>query len=138
MHPIDEDGLGHGLQLQLDYDGSSFTRVANAENLWGQDPQRLEAGHWTGMRNVLYEDFAIAESQGEIADRSYETVGHSDEGIMRARRVFGFSSTCAFDSAIEEALLQETACECKCAMCQAVRFWWLCLGLHRLHELRCT
>jgi len=71
----------------LDYDGSSFTRVARSENLWLQDPSQMAAGHWTGMRNVLYEDFAIAESQGPIADRSREYLGQSDAAITRTRRI---------------------------------------------------
>ena len=53
----------------------------------GDKTRRSDTGHWSGMRNVLYEDFAITESMGPISDRTYETVGQSDEGIMRMRRV---------------------------------------------------
>lgn len=86
-HAIDKTSLGHGLQSMLEYDGTSFTRNARADNLWGQDPALLQAGHWSGLRNVLYEDFAIAESQGPIVDRSYETAVESDEAVLRARRI---------------------------------------------------
>jgi phthalate 4,5-dioxygenase oxygenase subunit len=65
-HPIETTGIGHGLQLMLDYDGSSFSKLARPENNWGQSTTMIQNGHWTGMRNVLYEDFAIAESQGPI------------------------------------------------------------------------
>jgi phthalate 4,5-dioxygenase oxygenase subunit len=86
-HAIDRESLGHGLQTMLDYDGPSFSRNARSDNLWEQDPALLEAGHWSGLRNVLYEDFAIAESQGAIADRAYENAVQCDEAIMRGRRV---------------------------------------------------
>jgi hypothetical protein len=85
-HPIDETGQGHGFQSNLEYDGTSFSKVANAENLWTQDRDLIDRGHWSGLRNVLYEDLAIAESQGVIADRTAEYLGQSDAAVARFRR----------------------------------------------------
>ena len=86
-HPIDENSQGHGFQSMLEYDGASFGRIANAENLWTQDRDLIDRGHWSGLKNILHEDIAIAESQGEIADRSREYLGQSDAAITRSRRI---------------------------------------------------
>lgn len=85
-HPMDETGIGHGFQSMLDYDGFSFEKVAWKENNWSQDRALLERGHFSGFKNILYEDIAIAESQGPIADRTREYLGQSDAGITRVRR----------------------------------------------------
>jgi len=87
FHTIDENSQGHGFQAMLEYDGASFGRVANAENLWTQDRDLIDRGHWSGLKNILHEDIAIAESQGEIADRSREYLGQSDAAITRTRRL---------------------------------------------------
>lgn len=84
--PIDETGQGHGFQSNLEYDGTSFARVAHAGNLWTQDRDLIDRGHWSGLRNVLFEDLAIAESQGTIADRTKEYLGQSDAAVARFRR----------------------------------------------------
>ena len=86
-HPIDENSQGHGFQSMLEYDGASFGRIANAANLWTQDRDLIDQGHWSGFKNILHEDIAIAESQGGIADRSREYLGQSDAAITRTRRI---------------------------------------------------
>jgi phthalate 4,5-dioxygenase oxygenase subunit len=87
-HPIDREGRAHGFQSMLDYDGESFARVADEANLWTQDRSLIEAGsHWSGLKNILYEDLAIMESQGPIADRTREYLGRSDAAVTRVRRL---------------------------------------------------
>ena len=86
-HPIDKTGVGHGFQSMLDYDGENFHRNASPENLWTQDRARMRDGHLTGFRNILYEDLAIIESMGPIADRTREYLGGADAAITRFRRI---------------------------------------------------
>lgn len=86
-HPIDKTGVGHGFQSMLDYDGETFHKNASAQNLWTQDRRRMEEGHLTGFRNILYEDLAIIESMGPIADRTREYLGSADAAITRFRRI---------------------------------------------------
>ena len=85
-HPVDRSSIAHGFQSMLDYDGTSFSRVANSDNNWTQDRYLLERGHFSGFKNILHEDIAIAESQGTICDRSLEYLGRSDAAIARFRR----------------------------------------------------
>jgi phthalate 4,5-dioxygenase len=86
-HPIDEDGIAHGFQSMLEYDGTSFGRIANEGNLWTQDRDEIDRGHFTGFKNLLHEDIAVAEAMGPIADRTKEYLGQSDAAITRMRRV---------------------------------------------------
>jgi phthalate 4,5-dioxygenase oxygenase subunit len=59
----------------------------DAADQWGQDRDKMRAGHQTGLPNLLAEDVAISESMGPIADRSREYLGSSDAAITRFRRV---------------------------------------------------
>jgi hypothetical protein len=86
-HPIDKTGVGHGFQSMLDYDGETFHRVASPENLWTQERSKMAEGHLTGFRNILYEDIAVIESMGPIADRTREYLGSADAAITRFRRI---------------------------------------------------
>jgi phthalate 4,5-dioxygenase len=86
-HPIDKTGVGHGFQSMLDYDGATFHRFASEANLWTQDRARMADGHSTGFKNILYEDLAVIESMGPIADRTREYLGSADAGITRYRRI---------------------------------------------------
>jgi phenylpropionate dioxygenase-like ring-hydroxylating dioxygenase large terminal subunit len=86
-HPIDKTGVGHGFQSMLDYDGATFHQHASEENRWTQDRSRLADGHSTGFKNILYEDLAVIESMGPIADRTREYLGSADAGITRFRRI---------------------------------------------------
>jgi len=86
-HPIDKTGVGHGFQSMLDYDGATFHEHASPENLWTQDRTRMAAGHKTGFKNILYEDLAVIESMGPIADRTREYLGSADAALTRFRRI---------------------------------------------------
>lgn len=67
--------------------GGGWVKRAEAEDLWGQDRDKMDAGHMTGLATLALEDMAMAESQGAIADRSQEYLGSSDSVITRYRRV---------------------------------------------------
>jgi phenylpropionate dioxygenase-like ring-hydroxylating dioxygenase large terminal subunit len=86
-HPIDQTGVGHGFQSMLDYDGRTFHQNANPANRWTQDRAKMQTGHLTGFRNILYEDLAVIESMGPVADRTREYLGSADAAITRFRRI---------------------------------------------------
>jgi hypothetical protein len=86
-HPIDKTGVGHGFQSMLDYDGRTFHDNANETNRWTQDRARMQTGHLTGFPNILYEDLAVIESMGPVADRTREYLGSADAAITRFRRI---------------------------------------------------
>ncbi|KKB35183.1 Rieske 2Fe-2S domain-containing protein [Bacillus thermotolerans] len=54
------------------------------EGNWEQDRSKLD-DHFTGMYGVLVEDYVIAESMGEISDRTQEYLGSSDQFITKVR-----------------------------------------------------
>lgn len=60
---------------------------ANSNNLWGQDRQKMQEGHFSGILGITPEDFACQEGQGPIADRSKETLGQSDIAIIQTRKL---------------------------------------------------
>lgn len=58
------------------------------EERWGQDRDAMKRGHFTGfLEHFMHEDFAVAESQGTIADRSEEFLNVGDRAIMHFRRL---------------------------------------------------
>lgn len=69
-------------------DRHNFRGEGTAENLWGQDREAMEDGHWSGFVNrpQLFEDFAVLEAMGPIVDRSKENLCSSDLIIARTRR----------------------------------------------------
>ena len=67
--------------------GDRWVERAESADLWGQDRDKMDAGHMTGLATLALEDVAMAESQGPIADRSQEYLGSSDSVITRYRRV---------------------------------------------------
>ena len=82
------DGTGLGFEVVFDPATEDFHRRATVDNLWGQDRAKMAAGHPTGLAdNFLFEDFALAESQKPIADRTSETLAPNDVAIARFRRV---------------------------------------------------
>lgn len=86
--PVDRHGRAHGFQSMLDYDGESFGRVANEENLWTQNRSLIEHGEsFSGFNNILHEDIAITESMGPVVDRTREYLGQSDAAVTRLRRI---------------------------------------------------
>jgi phthalate 4,5-dioxygenase len=61
---------------------------AGAEGRWGQDRDAMKRGSFTGFtEHFMLEDFAVAESQGAIADRSTEFLNVGDRAIMQFRRL---------------------------------------------------
>ena len=85
--PIDAYGQAQGFQSMLEEIGESSRRLAGPENEWSQDRNVMDGGHWSGFASALWEDIAITESQGGIADRSHEYLGRSDAAIARLRRI---------------------------------------------------
>lgn len=58
------------------------------EPLMGQDRALMQAGHMSGVNNLLTEDMLVAETMGPIADRTGEYLGSSDAAVARFRRLF--------------------------------------------------
>jgi nitrite reductase/ring-hydroxylating ferredoxin subunit len=56
--------------------------------LMGQDRAKMDAGHFSGINNLLTEDMIVGESMGPIVDRSREYLGTSDTAVARFRRLF--------------------------------------------------
>jgi phthalate 4,5-dioxygenase len=56
------------------------------EESWGQDRFLMANGHFSGFRHLNTEDFAVAESQGAIADRSLEYLSSGDLAVVRLRK----------------------------------------------------
>lgn len=55
---------------------------------WGQDRERMNAGHFTGfVRNLLEEDAAVQTSMGPILDRTKEHLSSGDAAVAHARRM---------------------------------------------------
>jgi phthalate 4,5-dioxygenase len=58
------------------------------DRAWGQDRNLMKHGHFTGFpQHVFTEDFAIALSQGPIADRTCEFLNAGDGACIRMRRI---------------------------------------------------
>ncbi|MCF7549338.1 Rieske 2Fe-2S domain-containing protein [Pseudonocardia sp. WMMC193] len=53
---------------------------------WGQDRASMGGDHFTGLPNIVLEDVALQESQGQIMDRTREHLGSSDQFVARTRR----------------------------------------------------
>jgi len=60
---------------------------AGPEGRWGQDRAAMKKGSFTGFtEHFMHEDFAVAQSQGAIADRSQEFLNVADRAVMLLRR----------------------------------------------------
>jgi phthalate 4,5-dioxygenase oxygenase subunit len=99
--PVDAE---HTLQWYIDFDRSdpldgalfSATEGMNLDNFfedgggpatnWLQDRVAMENGHWSGLSNLLWEDFVVQESMGPIVDRSREHQGVGDQAIIQMRK----------------------------------------------------
>jgi phenylpropionate dioxygenase-like ring-hydroxylating dioxygenase large terminal subunit len=64
-----------------------YTPRGEAGQIWGQDRELMKKGSYAGFQALPFEDFAVQESQGAIADRSKEHLGQSDIAVIRARRL---------------------------------------------------
>ncbi len=57
-------------------------------NRWGQDRDRMKAGHFSGFtRSLIEEDVAVQVSMGPIVDRSKENLSATDVAVVHARRL---------------------------------------------------
>lgn len=69
----------------------------DATTHWGQDREAMERGSFTGFTaHFMLEDFAVAASQGEIADRSNEWLNEGDRAIIKFRKLM-LDSVRAYD-----------------------------------------
>lgn len=59
----------------------------DATNCWGQDRELMRAGHATGFRQLIMEDFVVELSMGPVVDRTKEHLSSSDQAVVRARRM---------------------------------------------------
>lgn len=57
------------------------------EENWGQDRDAMRRNSFSGFHFVTTEDFAVAASQGRIANRQEEFLGTSDRAVMKVRRI---------------------------------------------------
>lgn len=72
-------------QVGIDLD-KSFTKKKNLGNSYLQDRQAMKLGSFTGIGGIPYQDIAMWETMGPIADRSVERLGASDQAIVHFRR----------------------------------------------------
>jgi phthalate 4,5-dioxygenase oxygenase subunit len=76
------------------------------EQNWGQDRDAMRRGSFSGFtEHFMLEDFAVAESQGTIADRSQEFLNEGDKAVMRLRRLL-LDNVKAFATGAEAPLTQ--------------------------------
>ena len=75
-----------GSQVGIDLD-KRFEKKKNLQNNYMQDRQSMKLGNWTGIRGIPYQDIAMWETMGPIADRSGERLGASDQAIVQFRRL---------------------------------------------------
>jgi phenylpropionate dioxygenase-like ring-hydroxylating dioxygenase large terminal subunit len=56
---------------------------------WGQDRELMRRTSWAGFpRHAIQEDFAVAASQGAIADRTREFLNAADVAVVRVRKLY--------------------------------------------------
>jgi phthalate 4,5-dioxygenase len=69
-------------------DRSNFPPLppGDSENAWGQNRQAMADGHFSGFSHVNTEDFAVAQSQGQILDRATEYLNEGDRAVVMMRR----------------------------------------------------
>ena len=60
--------------------------TAGPEQYWGQDRGAMMRNSFSGFpKHIIQEDFAVAESQGAIPDRSKEFLNYADKGVVKMR-----------------------------------------------------
>jgi phthalate 4,5-dioxygenase oxygenase subunit len=64
----------------------NFRKLRNAENNYLQDRAKMKAGDFTGIEGIPFQDMAMWESMGPIADRSEDHLGSSDLAVLQFRR----------------------------------------------------
>lgn len=61
--------------------------TAGEEQRWGQDRVAMQGKSFSGFHFPTTEDFAVAESQGVIADRTKEYLSSGDRAVVRVRNI---------------------------------------------------
>jgi phthalate 4,5-dioxygenase oxygenase subunit len=64
----------------------NFRKLRNAGNNYLQDRSKMKAGDFTGIEGIPFQDMAMWESMGPIADRSEDHLGASDQAVLQFRR----------------------------------------------------
>ncbi len=63
--------------------------TAGREDRWGQQRDLMKRTSFAGFPgHAIQEDFAVAESQGEIADRTTEFLNAADHAVVRVRKLY--------------------------------------------------
>ena len=75
---------GFGIFAEVD---DEYVPVRNRDNNYLMDRSVQRSGNLTGIGELTAQDAAIADSQGEIYDRTVELLGQTDIGIVRFRRM---------------------------------------------------
>lgn len=65
----------------------NYRKLRNQENDYLQDRDRMKQGDFTGIEGIPFQDMAMWESMGPIADRSNEKLGSSDLAIVKFRKI---------------------------------------------------
>lgn len=99
---FDKDGVGGWAEEALRFqniDDESLYRIGihpnsqdraekfSRQNNWAQDRAKMKAGSFAGLHLFIPEDVAVAESAGEIYDRTEENLVPADQVIVRIRRM---------------------------------------------------
>ena len=66
--------------------GPDYRRFRNMQNQYLQDRALQKSRDYTGIEDFLNEDACATESAGEIADRTVEHLGASDQAVIAVRR----------------------------------------------------
>ena len=74
-----------GAEIGKDVEPVTFRKVRNKENHYMQDRAAMKAGNFTGIDGIPFQDMAMWESMGPIADRSHDRLGSSDKAIFTFR-----------------------------------------------------
>lgn len=65
---------------------AGYRKLRNLSNNFQQDRAKMQAGDFTGIEGIPFQDMAMWESMGPIADRGYDHLGASDVAIVQFRR----------------------------------------------------
>lgn len=68
------------------FNPDNFRETVPESEPWGQDRAAMAGGSFTGLDPLIFEDLAVQESQGAIADRTREHLGVADAAVARLRR----------------------------------------------------
>jgi phthalate 4,5-dioxygenase oxygenase subunit len=72
-------------QVGVDVD-ANYNSLRTRENNYLQDRQAMKLGHFSGIKGIPNQDFAMWVTMGPIADRSKERLGASDRAVVEFRQ----------------------------------------------------